>query len=164
MQFLSSVILLGLFRLRVFASASGIDPFPVPFSSSFLEPAPPLIPNEFKANYMQVRSLIQCHWSQELTIRYQTAQVRCHWNKSPRSWLRAPYIFERQELLVLIQSQAYFSPSQNKIRIDGSDSEGTFFSSLFDFGNTSAQSEISNRQLMFTGGVKQSQSSCFSEL
>ena len=74
------------------------------------------------------------------------------------------YFFGGIRTLVLIQSQAYYSLSQNRIRIDGSDSEGMFFSSLFDFGNTSAQGEISNRQLVFTGGVKQSQSSCFSEL
>ena len=59
--------------------------------------------------------------------------------------------------------QAYYSPSQKKIRADGSASDG-LFSSLFDFGNVSAQGIPSNTQLLFTGGVKHSQSSCFSDL
>lgn len=47
---------LGTISQAIFLSAfaSGIDPFPVPYASSFQEPAPPNIPSEFTANYMQV--------------------------------------------------------------------------------------------------------------
>ncbi|KAF8531710.1 hypothetical protein JB92DRAFT_2847751 [Gautieria morchelliformis] len=125
MHCLGIAIIISCFTLENIVSASGIDPFPVPFSSSFLEPTPPLIPNEFKANYMQL--------------------------KYDATGINHP-----------VAGFAYYSPSQKKIRFDGSDADG-LVSSLFDFGNVSAPGQISNRQLVFTGGVKQSQSSCFSD-
>jgi hypothetical protein len=54
MHFLPNSLLVGLSVLLAFVSASGIDPFPVPFSSSFVEPVPPPLIAEFKANFMQV--------------------------------------------------------------------------------------------------------------
>jgi len=46
--------ILAILSQRISISAVGIDPFPVPYASSFQEPAPPIIPAEFTANYMQV--------------------------------------------------------------------------------------------------------------
>lgn len=57
MHFSIGSVLIGVPLLRALVSASGIDPFPVPYSSSFVEPVPPLLVNEFKANYMQVKRL-----------------------------------------------------------------------------------------------------------
>ncbi|KAF8590385.1 hypothetical protein K439DRAFT_1627892 [Ramaria rubella] len=119
-------ILSALFKFApILVLGSGIDPFPIPYSSSFSEPLPPQIPTEFTANYMQQKY---------------DALGNNH----------------------IVAGFAYYSTSQNKIRADGA-SNGTLFSSLFDFTNQSAAGEVSNRQTIFTGGVKESQSTCFSE-
>jgi len=60
------------------------------------------------------------------------------------------------------EPQAFFSPSNNKIRVDGAD--GTLVNSVFDFSNMSAQGEVSNRQLIFVNGVTASNTTCFSDL
>ncbi|GJJ14201.1 hypothetical protein Clacol_008463 [Clathrus columnatus] len=105
-------------------ASTTINPFPVPFSSNFTEPSPPLIQNDFTANYMQL--------------------------KYDGTGINHP-----------VTGFAFYSPSANKVRLDGTD--GTIFNSIFDFNNVSASGEVSNRQLTFINGVKSNQTTCFSD-